>query len=63
MYGATTEEAVSDATIITGTLLIHLALAEVLFDLGSTHTLPARVFIDRICVSVDDLGYELVVST
>lgn len=53
---------VQDATIITSTLIIYSTPAIVLFDAGSTHTLIAKTFVDRIDVLVDDLGYDLVVS-
>lgn len=57
------EEAFQDTTIITSILLIHSVPTIVLFDSSSTHTFLARVFIDRICVSVKDLVYDLAVST
>lgn len=60
---ATTKEAIQDATIITGTLLIHYVSIVVLFDSSSKHTFLARAFIDRICVPIGDLGHDLGVST
>lgn len=63
MYVATAEEAVQDTAVIIGTLFIHSAPTVVLFDQGRTHTFLARTFVDRICVSMDDLGYYLVAST
>lgn len=63
MYAATAEEVVQDNTVIIGTLLIHSTPTVVLFDERSTHTFLARVFVDRIYVSIDGLGYDLVAST
>lgn len=63
MYATTIEEVVQDATIIIGTLLIHLARVVVLFDSSSTHTFISRKFVDWIGVPIDDLGYDLVIST
>lgn len=63
MYTATIEEVVHDVTVITDTLLIHSAPIIALFDSSSTHTLKVKTFIDRIGVSVEDLGYNLVVLT
>lgn len=60
---ATAEEAVKEATIITGALLIHLAPVVVLLDSGSMHTFMSKKFNDWIDVPIDDLGYDLVVST
>lgn len=63
MYATTTEEAVQDAIIITGTHLIHSTLAVVLFNFGSTHTSLARAFVDKIHVMISELGHDLLVST
>lgn len=63
LYKATTEEIVHDATVIRGTLLIHLVPTVILFDLGSTHTFLARTFVDRIGLTVGDLQHNLVVLT
>lgn len=63
MYTTTTEEVVHDATVITGTLLIHSAPAVVLFDPSSTHSFIIKTFINRIGVSVKDVVYDLVIST
>ena len=49
--------------VITGTIMIQSAPATVLFDSGSTHTFLSRTFIDRIGMTVFDLGHDLVVST
>lgn len=51
MYVVTTEE----TTIIT-TLHIHFTLAIALFDFGSNHTFIAKILVDRIGISVEDLG-------
>lgn len=51
MYVVTTEE----TTIIT-TLHIHFTLAIALFDFGSNHTFMAKIFVDMIGISVEDLG-------
>lgn len=63
MYAVTFEEVVQDASVIIGTLLIHFAPAIALFDFSSIHTLIANTFIDRVGVSIEDLGYDLVVLT
>lgn len=63
MYDTMTEEAVQDAVVIIGNLLIHYVPIIALFDYDSTHTFIAKTFVDRIGVSVKDLGYYLVVST
>lgn len=63
MYASTTEEAVQDASVIIGTLLIHSTPVVVLFDSCSTHTFIAKTFVDRIDLCVKDLGYDLVEST
>lgn len=55
MYAATTEGALHENIVITGTLLIHSVPALVLFDSGNTHTFLARTFVDRISFTVDDL--------
>ena len=44
-------------------LFIHFAPAIVLFDSGSTHTFLSRSFADRIGVQLEDLGFDLRVST
>lgn len=63
MYATIVEEAVKDATVVTVTLLIHSAPATVLFDSGSMATFISKTFVDRIDMPVEDLGYDLVVST
>lgn len=63
MCTATAKEVVQDAVVIIDTLLIYSAFDNALFDFGSTHTFIARTFVDRIGVTVKDLGYNLVVST
>lgn len=63
MYAVTFKEAVEDSVMMIGTLLINYAPATGLFDSRSTHTFIAKIFIDRIVVFVDDLGYDLLVST
>lgn len=63
MYAVTAKEALQDGTLITRTLLIHSALATILFDSSSTHTFIANTFVDRFGMSVEDLSYDLVVST
>lgn len=63
MYTKIAEEAIKDATMITGTLLIHSSTANTLFDYGGTHTYIAKTFVNRISVFVEDLGYDLVVLT
>lgn len=63
MYVVTIEEVVQNAVVITNTLLIHSTPTVALFDSGSTHTFIAKLFFDRIGVSVEDLRYDLVVST
>lgn len=60
MYATTSEEVVHDSTIITSTLLINFASTIDLFDSGNTHTFIAKKFVDRINVTVEDLGYDLV---
>lgn len=63
MYAATTEGALQEYIVNTGTLLIHSVPTLVLFDLGNTHTFLARTFEDRIGLAVGDLGHDSVVST
>lgn len=49
-----------EATVITGILLIHTTPTTVLFDFGSMQTFITKIIMNRIGVSVEDLGYELV---
>lgn len=63
MYATTIEEVVEDAILITCILFIHSAPSIALFNFGSKHTFIAKKFIDMIGVSIDDLRYDLVVST
>lgn len=63
MYIAIVEEAVQDTAITIRTLLFHSAPTIALFDSGSVHTFIAKTFINRIGVSVENLSYDLVVST
>lgn len=58
-----TEEVVQDAPIIKSTILIQSASALVLFDSGSTHSFLAKAFLDKIGMRLDDLAYDLVMST
>lgn len=60
---ATIVEVVQDATVIIGTILIQLASSLVVFDSGSMHTFLAKAFVDKIDMKLDDLSYELVMST
>lgn len=53
------EELSVDIAVITGTILVQSALALVLFDSGSTHTL-AKAFVENVCMRLDNLGYILV---
>lgn len=62
-YATTIDEAIKDVAIITCTLLIHSSPIVALFDSGSTHTFVAKTFVDRIGVSIEDLGYDLILST
>lgn len=48
---------------ITGTLLIHYDPTIALFYSDGTHMLIDKTFVDRIDVSVENLGYDLVIST
>lgn len=63
IYATTIMEAVQDAAIITCILLIHSSPAVALFNSGSTLTFIAKTFVDRFGVSIEDLGYDLAVST
>lgn len=49
--------------MITDTLLLYSTSVIALFDSGSTHIFIAKTFINRIGVPINDLGYNLVVST
>lgn len=49
--------------MIIGTLLVRYAPSIVLFDLSSIHTILAQYFVDRIGMDVEDLGFDLRVST
>lgn len=57
------KEVVKDAAMITGTLLIHSPLVITLFNYSCTHAFIAMIFNNRIGMLVEDLGYDLVVST
>ena len=63
VYSTTAAEAVQDPRVIKGTITIQSAPATVLFDSSSTHTFLARAFVNRIGMTVIDLGHDLVVST
>lgn len=63
MYGATAKEVVQDDIIVRDTLLIHSTPVIVLFDFGSTNTFITKTFVNRVGMSVEDLNYDLVVST
>lgn len=63
MYVTNCDEYVKDMAGITCALLLDSVPAVVLFDAGSTHVLIARTFIHSIGVGLDDLGYDLVVTT
>lgn len=63
MYAMMIEEAVQDAAIIIGTLVIHSMLVVILFDFDSTNTFLAKTFVDRVGMTVEDLGYDLDVLT
>ena len=63
IYTATADEAIQDAAVITGTLTIHSTPALVLFDSGSMHTFIATAFVARVGMTLEDLGYDLTVST
>lgn len=54
-----TEQAIHDTAFITGTILIFYYAPAA----GSKHTILVKIFVDRIGVKLDDLGYELAVST
>lgn len=54
---------VQDAPIIPYTLLIHSSPIVVLFDFVSAHMFMSRTFVDMIGMTIDDLGYDLVVSS
>lgn len=49
--------------MIIGTLLVRYAPSVVLFDLSSINTILAQYFVDRIGMDVEDLGFDLRVST
>lgn len=59
----TIDEVVQNTSVIIGTLLIHSTPIIVLFDSRCMHMFISRTFINRIRVPVDDLGYDMVVST
>lgn len=63
MYGATAKEVVQDDIVVRDTLLIHSTPVIVLFDFGSTYTFITKTFVNRVGMSVEDLNYDLVVST
>lgn len=63
IYIATTDQAIQDTAVIIGTILIHSYVVVVLFQSNSTLAFLAKKFVDRISVKLDDLGYDLVVST
>lgn len=63
MYAATTKVVVEYTIVITVILLIQSAPLIALFDSGRTYTFIAKTFVDRIGVIVEDLGYDLAVST
>lgn len=47
--------------MITGRLLIHSALGMALFDSSRKYNFIAKTFVNRIGVSVEELGYNLVI--
>lgn len=49
--------------MITGPLLFDLVPAIVLSDINSTHIFIAHAFVPRIEVGLEDLGYDLLVTT
>lgn len=49
--------------MIKSTLLKNYAIIVALFDHSSMHTFIAKTFVGRIGLSVEDLSYDLVVST
>lgn len=63
MYAVNAEEVDQDATIITGTLLIHFILTVVLFNCSSTHTFIAKTFVNRFGLYKEDLCYDMVMLT
>lgn len=62
MYAATTEEVVQDAAAITCTLITLYFSTSLMFDFGSTYTFISKTFVDRIGVSIEDLGNDFLVS-
>lgn len=60
---ATTVEVVQDTTFIIGTILVQLAFALVVFDSDSKHTFLAKAFVDKTDMKLDDLSYNIVMST
>lgn len=63
MCATTTEEAIQDATVITSTIFIQSAYTLILFDSGRMHNFLAKAFVDKIGMRLNDLVYDLVVST
>lgn len=60
---ATIAEAIQDIIVITGTLLIYYTHANVLIGSSSMHAFIAKIFVIRAGMSIEDLGYDLVMST
>lgn len=58
MYVAIAKVEVQDTAVIVGTLLIYSTLVLSLFDSGSTLMFVTKMFVNRICVAVEDLDYE-----
>lgn len=63
MYAANVDEALQDATMITGRLLLVSLHAVVLFNSNSVHTFITQTFISRIGIGQEDLDYDLVVTS
>lgn len=61
MCAITTEEPVQDVTMNTSALLINSTPTIILFESSSTHTFIVKTFVDRLSMSMEDLGYDLVV--
>lgn len=63
MYAANVDEALQDATMITGRLLLVSVHDAVLFNSNSVHTFITQTFISRIGIGHEDLDYNLVVTS
>lgn len=62
MYVSIVYEAMQDAIVIIGTLLLDSIFVVVLFDSCRTHNLIGLTFVPRVLIRLEDLGHSLAVT-